>query len=334
MFGLKKKITGYFERKAVVLMYHRVAYAETDPWQLAVTPENFEEHLQVLKQFNVIPVNKLAADLSAKSISRKSICITFDDGYKDNYLSAKPLLEKYDKAATIFITSGTIDTEKEFWWDELDTLLLSGNKLPENLSVNIRGKHLNFTLPSAHLLKEQISEQKNWKYELEPPTSYCKAYLKIWEELRPLPQVEIEKVLGSLREWANGSYVKSDKVAMTKDELQTFTSHPLFTLGAHTVTHPALAYHPPEKQRDEIENSSSFLLSRGVNSVDTVSYPYGIYNAETVDIVKEQRFKAAFTTHEQTVTAASKPLELGRFQVNNWDGDQFEEQLYSWFKNN
>jgi hypothetical protein len=75
-------------------MYHRIDHVDSDPWELTVSPENFEDQLQVLtKRYRVVPVNELSAQLGKGAIRHKSICLTFDDGYRDNYLYAKPLLE-------------------------------------------------------------------------------------------------------------------------------------------------------------------------------------------------------------------------------------------------
>jgi peptidoglycan/xylan/chitin deacetylase (PgdA/CDA1 family) len=67
------------------------------------------------------------------------VVITFDDGYADNLHNAKPLLERYDIPATVFVTTGHIGHEREFWGDELDRLLLQPSTLPELLGLSING---------------------------------------------------------------------------------------------------------------------------------------------------------------------------------------------------
>ena len=96
-------------------MYHRIATAAHDHWQLSVSPQLFEQHLQVLKRYNVVSLPDLV-----KKVPRKGIAISFDDGYVDNYTTAKPLLEKYNLPATFFICNGNIGKQAEFWWDELE----------------------------------------------------------------------------------------------------------------------------------------------------------------------------------------------------------------------
>src|SRR4051794_10348662 len=89
-------INRLFDREAIILMYHRIARPETDLWELAISPENFETQLKILKRTNlVVPISEIAKSLKEKKATRKRVAITFDDGYMDNFYTAKPLLEYY-----------------------------------------------------------------------------------------------------------------------------------------------------------------------------------------------------------------------------------------------
>ena len=104
----------------LILMYHRIAEPELDPWRLCVSPENFEQHMELLShQYELL---KLSEITTCKDLKNKAF-ITFDDGYLDNLLLAKPILEKYDAPATVFVTTGYIGGRSEFWWDELEQLV-------------------------------------------------------------------------------------------------------------------------------------------------------------------------------------------------------------------
>ena len=112
-------------------MYHRVATLHADPWQLAVSAENFEAHVKLLKQkYNVVTHEELLYQVSRKSFRNKQVCITFDDGYLDNYTTAKPILEKYQCPATFFISTYFLQKGQPYWWDELQELIFSSTKLP------------------------------------------------------------------------------------------------------------------------------------------------------------------------------------------------------------
>ncbi|MEK9772083.1 MAG: polysaccharide deacetylase family protein, partial [Opitutae bacterium] len=92
-------------------------------------PENFEQHLIFLKEnYELISTQTLKERIITKNLSNRSICLTFDDGYYDNFSEALPILEKYQIPATIFVCTGNIGTENEFWWDMLENLLLANKE--------------------------------------------------------------------------------------------------------------------------------------------------------------------------------------------------------------
>ncbi len=120
----------------LVLMYHRVEKVDSNPWGICVSPQNFAKQIRFLKEkFNVISIDELVAAIVSGKFSHNSVCITFDDGYADNYIHAKPILEKYNCAATFFIATAFINKTKSFWWDELEMIFLQSKKLPAELNL-------------------------------------------------------------------------------------------------------------------------------------------------------------------------------------------------------
>src|SRR5690606_36408110 len=114
-----------FRPQALILLYHRVTTLENDPWSLAVTPEHFAEHMEVLRRYTYpLPLRDLVQRVRTGRFPEGSVAITFDDGYRDNLYAAKPLLERHEIPATVFIATGYTGREREFWWDELEALLL------------------------------------------------------------------------------------------------------------------------------------------------------------------------------------------------------------------
>src|SRR5216683_863200 len=79
--------------RPVILMYHRVAFARHDPWGLAVDPERFEEQIAYAKQHRTpMSMEELVDRLRSKTLPANAIAVTFDDGYRDNLVNAKPVL--------------------------------------------------------------------------------------------------------------------------------------------------------------------------------------------------------------------------------------------------
>jgi peptidoglycan/xylan/chitin deacetylase (PgdA/CDA1 family) len=108
---------------AAILLYHRIVAAPSDPWRMAVEPGHFAQHLELLSShFHVLSLADLVASIGEKAIAPGALAITFDDGYRDNLLTAKPLLERHGAPATVFVTTGYMNLGRDFWWDKLERL--------------------------------------------------------------------------------------------------------------------------------------------------------------------------------------------------------------------
>jgi len=331
MFNLLKSIKNGSD--AAVLMYHRITDSSVDPWQLAVSPQNFDGQLKVLnKNYRVIAVEELLHQLKLNKVKSKTVCLTFDDGYLDNYLNAKPLLEKYNCPATFFIPPYYIKMRKAFWWDELLTLILFSPKLPEY--IYIRKGELSY--------KRQVTEKANmtspkdnldsWVWDQPYPTERCEIYMELWAILQPLPIDEIENCLAQLHaSIAEPATVPLNDRAMSVAQLNDLTNNASFKAGIHTMTHPALAHHKKAEQEKELLTCKAELQDQLNQSTSVAAYPYGNFNEVTLQIMNENHLTAGFTTKAQLVNSKSDLFKLGRFHVTNQNQYDFEQQMKQWF---
>ncbi|HEY4324710.1 MAG TPA: polysaccharide deacetylase family protein [Mucilaginibacter sp.] len=328
------KIKNLFAHKAIVLMYHRIAEPKSDIWEIAVSPERFEEHLQVLRKMgNVVSLGQLANSISTEHFPGNNIAITFDDGYADNFTTARPLLEKYGIPATFFIASGNIENKREFWWDELELIILSAQSLPEVFSLNIKGNQILCELKNESFLSDEIRQQHNtWKACTEtPPTARAKLFYELWQQLKPLPYPEQQRYLQIIRNWAKLPLTtRPGYRTMSAAEINQLASNNLFTIGAHTITHPALACHDVNIQKDELNENKGRLREITNREINLLAYPYGNYNEETLRVASELGFYAAFTTEEKTLRLKSPMRSLGRFQVKNITGAELRDEIKLW----
>ncbi len=101
--------------RAVILCYHRIGEADV----LTTTPHNFQRDLEYLKtHFQCLALADLCARLKNGRLDAPSLAITFDDGYRDNFTHAVPLLKAADIPATFFVSTGFMNTERVFAHDE------------------------------------------------------------------------------------------------------------------------------------------------------------------------------------------------------------------------
>jgi peptidoglycan/xylan/chitin deacetylase (PgdA/CDA1 family) len=144
--GIRSRIrTQQAIRGPVVLMYHRIAEQDPDPWELSVSPHHFAEQMEVLAaQRHPMALNEFIAGGKVSALPADAVAVTFDDGYADNLLEAKPILERFGIPATVFVTSVAVDHPRELWWDELERVLLAPEQLPNELHLKVGGRKISF----------------------------------------------------------------------------------------------------------------------------------------------------------------------------------------------
>jgi len=297
-------------------MYHRIADVEVDPWDLAVSPKNFEEQLRILRGFNVVPLCYLESVATQRHLADNIIAITFDDGYIDNYNHAKPLLEIFDMPATFFITTESIEKQQEFWWDALERICLRTHTLPNSLTLS-RPEPISWKIESQGHTGIDVLSRSDLYFKL------CEMVLKMPSEIRDI-------FVEDLKTWSSNKTDRADYLTMKRQELLNLNSNPLFNLGAHTVTHPFLANHSYDYQKKEITESINFLEQLTKNPIKHFAYPHGGHNKTTLEILTQLGLKLAFTTNQGHFDRDSHPFTIPRLQVKNWDGCQFESELRKW----
>lgn len=323
-----------FQNRALVLMYHRINTPITDPWNLSVSSKNFEQQLKFLKDnYSIISTHELARQLDVGKIKNRTIVLTFDDGYLDNYISAKPLLEKYSLPATFFITDSYITNNQPFWWDELEYIIVRADNLPSVFSVTFKGQSIQYDLKNEAVLTEILrSKQAGYTYNKQT-TLRTQLYFKLWELFSPLLREEQTELLKLIREWAG--FTEQDtktEGAMSAQQLKQLANHPLFTIGGHTKTHPSLSDHSEEVQEKEITENREYLESLLGTHINHFAYPSGNFNATTLKLLKKNNFKAAFTTNSQPLDKHSRLYKINRFQVMDWGKKKFELNLKYWLR--
>jgi len=337
--GRVREAARWFAPRALILLYHRVLdLASPDPFLLSVTPQHFAEHLEILCEHgHLMQLQQLAQMLRDGNLPRRAVAITFDDGYANNLYHAKPLLERYNIPATVFVTTGYVGETREFWWDELERLLLQPGTLPETLALTFNGSPCQWQLgDSAHYDEEKYWRHCGWDIRQDDPGMRQGLYRTLYQLLRPLPDVKRQQVLDELRAWAGAEPVaRPTHRALSPEEIIHLAKEGLVEIGAHTVTHPALAELPIAAQRSEIQGSKTRLQEILGCEVSSFAYPYGSqrhYTPETATIVQEAEFGSACSGSSGLVWRGVDRFQLPRVSVRDWDGAAFESRLQEWFR--
>jgi len=279
----------------------------------------------VLKEFQPISLHDMVDDLKRGVIRDRAIVVTFDDGYEDNYLNAYPILEKLNMPATIFVSSGYSGTKREFWWDELDRLILVKDSLPDEIDIELGGKKHNWKVLTS-------VGSVNVDDDLSSPHDI---YTDLCARFQSLSAEEVDEGIGQLRELTNDDgEARLANIPLSKEQLRSLSRGGLIEIGAHTRSHINLAVQTANRQWDEIEGSKNDLEKILGKSIESFSYPFGTldhYTDMSIGCVKDVGFKNALSNYTGNVTRFTSLYEIPRRMVRNWDDIVFQEMLEGYY---
>lgn len=303
----KNRLANRLDPPVVILIYHRVTTLASDPQLLAVTPDNFRAQMRHLKER--YPLVRFEEDWSR--LRRPAVVVTFDDGYADNALEALPILEEVGVPATFFVSTGTLGSRREFWWDELERVIQGAGTFPATFAL------------------EDAQVGRSW------PTASATERQALYDDMHRLLMAADagarEHWLSQLRSWAGlPAEGRGGHRPMTVDELRRLAASSWVTIGAHTVSHSALAALEVDAQREEVLTSKSELEAALGREVTVFSYPYGkrsSYTRDSVRICREAGFLKAAANFPGQAHRWSDPFQLPRQLVRNWDAQRFAEEM-------
>ena len=327
----------WLSRSVVVLMYHRIAEVTRDPWELAVAPGHFAEHLEVARRYGqLLTVREVTRMLAAGRVPHRGIVVTLDDGYADNLLQARPLLERHGVPATVFIAAACLGRHEGFWWDQLERFVLEPVDVPQRLCLEVGGRVHEHDLATDSRYPAPAQEtHARWRAVADTPTTERhRLFLLLYRLLRPLGDLERQRVLGHLAAWSgmprSGA---SNARPLTHSEVRALAADDLVEIGAHALTHPQLSACARDVQWAEIRGSRQTLEETIGREVVSFAYPYGSvsdYTRETVSLVANAGFSGACVTVPGAVRPTTDCFELPRFHVTDCDGDEFARRLAAW----
>ncbi len=278
----------------LVLTYHRVL-ALPDPLQPdEPTAAEFAAHLDLLRSlFNILTLREALELRARNALPSRSLCITFDDGYRNNAEVALPLLAARGLHATFFVATGYLDGGRMF----NDTVIEAVRQAPVELDLSELGLE-RFSLPDAAARRALIARVLGHVKYLEP------------EQRRRVSQVIAERAGANLPDNLMMSSAQVRELAAAGNEV-----------GAHTVSHPILARIAPEEAESEIASSKAAVQDIVGDAVTSFAYPNGRpgqdYRAEHVTMVRKAGYRCAVSTAWGSAGGNADPYQLPR--ISPWD---------------
>ena len=262
----------------------------------SLSTAEFEAHLTMITTYGN-PIS-LEEAITKKNLPPHPVVLTFDDGYKNNYTGAFPILKKYDIPATIFVMTGFIDRTTYLWSDRLEYIIE--------------------TAPSENI--EFFWEKDRLSLELYSNTAKIKSfqtirnYLKELSESQKLSFIEkLQQFLGIEYDW---SKIPEQLMPLTWEQINEMKESGIISIGSHTVTHPILSQCTLEQQRYELRHSQMRIRQETGTECNLFAYPNGRitdFNSETIRLLQELNYLGAVTVVHGYVTKNSDDFQLSRF---------------------
>jgi len=240
--------------------------------------------------------------------------LTFDDGYDDNYYEALPVLEKYKTQALFYIATGNLDSNREFWWDEVERIVLLTETISKTVSVSVKGREFSFT---------------------DDRTSRINFYSTILPLLRNISADKRDALIQQLAEQAGNKTPRTSHRSLSFEEMKKLFTSVSAVAGAHTHRHPSLAALTPAEQEREISTSKKILEEQLGKSINHFSFPFGTVNdftAETVTICHNLGFASVAANIPNLVNGDTSPFCFPRFLVRDWKAEEFNANVQTFFR--
>jgi peptidoglycan/xylan/chitin deacetylase (PgdA/CDA1 family) len=296
-----------------VLTYHRIADPKTslfyDP-VISATPDAFRAQIDWLsKHVRVLTLEALVERVQNGSLWKEpAVLITFDDGYRDNFDVALPILAERDVPATFFIPTAYLDEPQLPWWDHVAYVIKRA--------------------PPGRFTLERSRERRTPPLEIDLETMPRSA--AITAVIRALLDNTVDDERRFLDDLTRRAEVAVDAESLgrslfvTWDQLKQLAKlGTKVAVGSHSRSHANLARLDEESQRLEISMSKQILETRIGCEIKAFAYPYGwpgTYTNSTKALVAQAGYHLAFASREGVSRRdVFDPWEISRLGVGSGD---------------
>lgn len=303
-------------KKVVVIMYHGVVDEELSPFAWTQIPlQKFEQQIEYIsKKYHVLPLTTVVEKLiNNEKLPEYSLAITFDDGLKNNYTTAFPVLKRFNLPAAIFLTTYNIGSNRLLWFDKLYLAI----KETKKTSIDLK---------EDGLVEGAIATPDEKNQTLLALTNHMKGLQRNEKDIL------LNKVLNKLGAGSAEVQDANPFKSLDWDEIISMSQSKLISFGAHTETHNIMTRMTKEEVLQEIEISKKKIEEKLKTPCLLFAFPNGQredFNNEIKDAVKNRGFLCSFTTIAKFNESCTDPFELGRFPIGSNIDERYFKLLIS-----
>ncbi|MEO5823712.1 MAG: polysaccharide deacetylase family protein [Vicinamibacteraceae bacterium] len=303
-------------QRAVVLMYHRVLTADeraktaSHP-ALVVDAATFATQMSLLSRcFTVIGVDELADRMArGEPLRSRSCLITFDDGWRDNYLNALPVLQRHRLPALVFLPVNFIGKRRLFWQEALTHALM--RVVGEVMRVPAhRAAFAPLLAPFGLTRVLDIDAVDPRPYVIDAITTQKGIEPAVVDRL--VRDIDAALAAGGAPAAVDPTIVDGFMDWPEVDEM----GRAGVAFGGHGAEHRLLTYVSPGEVESEIRESKAVVDARFAATAPTFSYPNGYLTPEIAARVESAGYRLAFSTTRGFVAAGDDRFAVRRLNIH------------------
>lgn len=260
---------------------HEIGRADTQPGMCVLT-DSFRKQMEIIaRKYEVISVETLGEFLkNGQEIPARSVAITFDDGWRDNYTNAYPILKEFSIPAMIFLATHLIKTDIVPAFLEVSVLLAKENIWPA------KALDIFHSAVKKHDLAAKIPalDENRFQYMTKSPFHFMKTLMLLdYGFIREIADAMLVEARIDKNEWQNQRWM------MTIDEIREMSGAGI-EFGSHGESHDLMINISLDQVKAELGNSKAIIEEILGKPVKVFSYPNGDFN----EAIKHEVRKAGY----------------------------------------
>jgi len=307
-------ISSRLKQKLIVLMYHRVIPKKDIPGcpshpGIIVSREAFARHMAFVGQrLHPVSITDLAQSVENRTpLKDKSCLVTFDDGWKDNYDHAFPILKEFNIPAVIFIPTDFVGRSTGFWQEKLFMLLMDLHEAMDSAGNN------------EHFL-DKLPFEKDIRRIMEGDSSEIKdRAFSFISGIKNKSRKERDDLIWALQnklgQTPGDSRPSDHRAFLDWEEIKTMEKQNV-SFGSHGKSHAILTAVPEEEVFDEVKASRQKMHVQLGAPPLALAYPNGDCNSLVQKQVEKADYKLAFTTFPGLFAVSDDPLLIPRINIH------------------
>lgn len=285
----------------IIICYHGVSNEKKHPIinfnGKHINSKIFDKQIKYIST-KCIPISMKQVYFNLKNklpFKKRSVCVTFDDGFKNNFKVATKILEKYNVPAIFYLCPGSIDKKEMFWVDKIEASIAFSKE--KKIDFFFKKKY-SFNISNIKKKKEAIKKFK----------IICKRLSDKDKDMI------IKKIIYSTKVKPSQN-LHNDYKVLSWNEIRKIVKNKLFDVGGHSMNHSIFTNMNIDEADRDIKKTKKIIFRNTSVSVKHFSYPEGKSNKSVANLMKKNGILTCPIANGKVNNHLQNPYNLKRVMV-------------------